>query len=208
VLAAVVAAAGGGAAVLTGGDEVPDTVQALARVPGVAGALQLDPASLQLPIREVSLANRSGTEVGWEAGTDVAWLHVTPPEGRLAPGTSQVLRLDGEAPEGEVRASVRVSGDDGSAAAVRVGGTVERPPDLGASADGCTVTAVVEDESDVVLTLHWRWAGGEQASSMVVADTRHIAELPEGTPLAWWVSARDGRGNQARTTDVTIAGGC
>jgi hypothetical protein len=183
-------------------------VQALVRVPGEAGALQLLPASLQLPVREVSLANRSGAEVHWEAGTDAAWLDVTPAEGQLGPGTTQVLQLDGDAPEGEVRASVRVSGDDGSAAAVQVGGTVERPPDLGASADGCTVTAVVEDESDVVLTLHWRWGGGEQTSSMVVADTGHMAELPEGTPLTWWVSARDGRNNQARTIDVAIAEGC
>ncbi|MGH9281676.1 MAG: hypothetical protein ACRD0S_01935, partial [Acidimicrobiales bacterium] len=126
----------------------------------------------------------------------------------LEAGASQLLSLDGEAPEGEVRASVRVSGDDGSAAAVTLGGTVERPPDLGATADGCRVTAVAEDESDVALTLHWRWAGGEQTSSMVVDETGQIAELPEGTPLVWWVSARDGRGNQARTPDVAVAEGC
>ena len=207
-LAGVAALGAVGAIVLSGDGGGEDSVQALARVADATGALQLDPAQLQLPVREVSLANRSGTDVGWEAGTDVPWLDVTPAQGRLAPGRSQVLRLDGEAPEGEVRASVRVSGDDGSAAAVSVGGTVERPPDLGASADGCTVTAVVEDESDVVLLLHWRGPGGEQTSSMVAADNGHIAELPEGTPLTWWVSARDGRDNQARTTDVVVAEGC
>lgn len=185
------------------------SLQALTRLPLTAGSLQLVPATLGLPLGQVTLTNGSGAAVGWQATTDAPWLDVTPERGRLEPGGMQSLRLRGSPPEGEVRASLKVSGDDGSAAAAALAGTVERPPDLGASADGCRVTATAEDEGDVVVTLHWRSDDAERSTVMVRDDKGDVADLPmRAGPLTWWVSAVDGRGNQARTPDVALPAGC
>lgn len=201
-----------GIVVLTGGGDGGNregALQALTKVPVAPGSLQLVPATVQVGAVEVSLVNPGAAAVAWEAATDVPWLHVDPRAGRLAAGDTQVLRLRGEPPEGEVRASVIVSGEDGSAAAAVVEGTVERPPDLGASADGCRVTAVVEDEGEVSLTLHWRGRDGEGTSVMAGTADAMVAQLPAATgALTWWVTAVDGRGNQARTFDVALPGGC
>lgn len=215
------AAAGGVAVLAVGGvaatgvdarrhdDRRAASLHALTRLPAVAGSLQLTPAAVRLPARTVDLANRSGAEVVWEAATDAPWLDVAPERGRLAAGATQRLHFEAQPPEGEVRATVTVSGDDGSAASATVEGTVEQPPDLGASASGCRVTAVVEDEGEVALTLHWRSPAGEQTSLMSAAATGLVADLPAGAgPLTWWVSAIDGRGNQARTPDVALPAGC
>lgn len=82
--------------------------------------------------------------------------------------------------------------------------------DLGATADGCRVTADVEDEGEVALTLHWRISGAEQTAPMTPpADAKAFGTLPSVVvPVTWWVSAVDGRGNQARTPDATVAAGC
>ena len=192
-----------------GADEPDASVEALTRLPAAAGSFRLAPAVVQLPATEVSLLNGSDDSVAWEAATDAAWLHVTPARGRLAPGRVQVIHLLGEPPEGDVRATVRVEGDDGSATASVLEGTVERPPDLGASAAGCRITAVVEDEGDVVLTLHWRGPDGEHTTVMAVEVNGLVADLPQGqAPLTWWVRAVDGRDNQARTPDNPLPGGC
>ncbi|MGI8683897.1 MAG: hypothetical protein ACR2MO_02135 [Acidimicrobiales bacterium] len=213
VAVVVVALAGAMALVTTaGGDDGSrrESLLALTRLPSEAGSLQLLPSEVAPADREVSLANRSGAAVAWEAAGDAPWLEVTPPSGRLEAGAQQVLVLRGSPPEGDVRASVRVTGDDGSATMAAVAGTVEHPPDLGATADGCRVTADVEDEGDVILTLHWRVIGTEATSSMSTpADAKSFASLPPAVaPLTWWVSALDGRGNQARTPDVVVAAGC
>ncbi|MFP5376574.1 MAG: hypothetical protein ACLGIO_07325, partial [Acidimicrobiia bacterium] len=209
--AAVLAVAGMAAAATRGGGDgaAPGALAGLARLPAAPGALELLPAELALPADHVSLLNVSGAEVAWEASADAPWLRVDPPRGRLGPGREQVLRLSGSPPEGEVRTTVRVEGDDGSAAAATVTGTVEHPPDLGASARGCVVTAVVEDEAEVALSLHVRDAAGtETRTPMALAETAATGSLPPGRPLTWWVSAVDGRGNQARTADVAVPGGC
>lgn len=187
-----------------------ESLLALTKLPADAGALHLTPASLAPAASRISLANRSAADVAWEATADAPWLRVSPAAGRLAPGADQVLVLRGTPPEGDVRASVRVSGDDGSAAVATVSGTVEHPPDLGAAADGCVVTADVEDEGDVSLTLHWRVGGVERTAAMTApADAKALGSLPPGlAPLTWWVSAVDGRGNQARTPDVVVPTGC
>ena len=210
-VAALVVAGLIGVAVLSAGDngDAAASVQALTRLPLAAGSLQLAPSDLEPSAGEVSLANASGAPVSWEAAADAPWLAVSPDAGRLEPGTEQVLRLEGSPPEGDVRASLRVTGDDGSTAMAAVAGTVERPPDLGAVADGCTVTADVEDEGDVALTLHWRDAAGDHSASMSApAEGKSTGGLPPATPLTWWVNAVDGRGNQARTADVQLSGGC
>ncbi|HVM02441.1 MAG TPA: hypothetical protein VM263_07195 [Acidimicrobiales bacterium] len=209
--AAVLAVAGMAAAATRGGGDgaAPGALAGLARLPAAPGALELLPAELALPADQVSLLNVSGAEVAWEASADAPWLRVDPPRGRLGPRREQVLRLSGSPPEGEVRTTVRVEGDDGSAAAATLTGTVEHPPDLEASARGCVVTAVVEDEAEVALSLHVRDAAGtETRTPMALAETAAAGSLPPGRPLTWWVSAVDGRGNQARTPDVAVPGGC
>ncbi len=210
----VVVALGGAAALVTvaGGDDGgrEKSLMALTRLPSDTGSLQLVPAEVPPAAGQVALTNRSGAAVAWEATGDAPWLEVTPPSGQLEPGAEQVLVLRGSPPEGDVLASVRVTGDDGSAAMTAVAGTVEHPPDLGATADGCRVTADVEDEGDVVLTLHWRVNGTEATGSMSApVDAKSTATMPPAlAPVTWWVSAVDGRGNQARTPDVVVATPC
>ncbi|HVM06148.1 MAG TPA: hypothetical protein VM242_13360 [Acidimicrobiales bacterium] len=192
-----------------GSRDSPPSLAALGRVPAMTGALELLPGELDLSAGEVSLLNTSAEDVAWEARADAPWLRVDPPAGRLGARREQVLRLSGSPPEGEVRTVVRVEGHDGSAAAVTLTGTVEHPPDLGASAAGCRVSAVVEDEAEVALTLHARDAAGvESRLPMTLTYMEATADLPAGRPLTWWVSAVDGRGNQARTPDVALPQGC
>ena len=191
------------------GDDRPESLAALGQLPSSPGALELLPTELELEAGRVSLLNTSGEAVAWEAGGDAAWLQVEPASGRLGPRREQVLRFSGTPPEGEIRTTLRVEGDDGSAAATTLTGTVEHPPDLGASAQGCRVSAVVEDEAEVALTLHTRdTAGAETRVAMTLTEMEAVADLPPGRPLTWWVSAIDGRGNQARTPDVALPAGC
>lgn len=189
-----------------------ESVEALTRLPVAGAALQVVPATLDLSAGEVVLVNAAGRTIAWEATTDAPWLEVVPSRGRLAAGQRRPLRVRslGTAPEGEVRAAVRVSGDDGSAAAAVLSGTVEHPPELGATADGCRVTAVSEDEGEVVVTLHWLDRSGNQTTApMTPAGGGVVGSLPPGDgPLTWWVAGVDGRGNQARTADVAVPTGC
>lgn len=210
--AAVVAGAGVVAAVAEArrDDRRTSALAALTRLPIDASALQLVPSTIDVATRQVSLTNTSGVTVGWELATDAPWLEAVPASGRLGPGETTVLRLDGSPPEGEVRAWVRVTGEDGSASAAALAGTVEHPPDLGADAEACVVRATVEDEGEVVVVLHWRdGAGVERTTGMAESDPGLQAALPPGVaPITWWVSAVDGRGNQARTPDRVLPGGC
>ena len=212
-VAAVAIVAGGATAVTrAGGDDGPasPSARALTMLPDARSSLELLPSELDLTSEEVSLLNTSEADVAWEADADAPWLEVVPASGRLGAGREQVLRLNGSPPEGEVRTRVRVAGEDGSAAAATLAGTVEHPPDLGASAVGCRVTAMVEDETEVTLVLYTRdGAGTESHRPMVVHDGGWRADLPAGRrPLTWWVGAVDGRGNQARTADVILPNGC
>ncbi|HEX2699222.1 MAG TPA: hypothetical protein VHM89_03335 [Acidimicrobiales bacterium] len=213
-LAAVAMAVVGFAALVTSsgdsGDSRRDALLALTKLPVSSGSLGLVPTEVDPSARQLEIVNTSRAVVRWEAAADAPWLEVVPAAGRLQPGAKEVMALRGFPPEGEVRASVRVTGDDGSAAMAAVTGTVEHPPDLGAAADGCTVTADVEDESDVVLTLHWRVGGADTATPMSPpVDAKSTGSLPAAVaPLTWWVSAVDGRGNQARTPDALVTTAC
>lgn len=208
--AAAVAAVGATAFLVDrfGAGDTDPTVAVLSQAPLTASPLELAPATVELAAGRVDLVNRSDTPVRWEAAVDAAWLSVSPDEGRLPPGATQVLRLQGSPPEGEVRAAVRVSAGDGSAVAATLVGTAEHPPDLDALVDGCEVQAAVEDEGDVTVTLHWRDAAGAvRTTAMPVGETGARAPLPSGVgPGTWWVSAVDGRGNQARTPDTPSPG--
>ena len=211
--ASVVVVALGGAALATvrAGDsgDRDASLAALGNLPSTPGALELLPVELELGAGRASLVNTSAKDVGWEAGADADWLEVEPRSGRLGPRREQVLRFSGTPPEGDIRTTLRVEGDDGSAAAATLTGTVEHPPDLGAAADGCRVSAVVEDEAEVALTLHASDAAGTETRLPMALDGMHAtADLPPGRPLTWWVSAVDGRGNQARTPDMVLPQGC
>lgn len=211
---AAVAVAGVAGVVLEAGQGAErrrDSLQALTRLPADPVSLRLVPATLEPGDPEVTVTNASGAALRWEATADAAWLEVSPASGRLPAGATQVLRLRASPPEGEVRASVRVGGEDGSTAVATVAGTVEHPPDLDAVAEGCRVTADVEDEGEVVLTLHWRAGSDPERTSAMspAADAKASGTLPSGpVPLTWWVSAVDGRGNQARTGDAALPAGC
>jgi hypothetical protein len=159
----------------------------------------------------LAIANRSSKPVDWTAQSDMPWLSISPASGRLAPKGSTIVTVTElrTAPEGSVRAEIRVSAGDGSTAASEMVGDLERPPDVSASATGCTVTADAEDASDVTaVVLHWRVGatGLELTRAMAESDQGYVAPLPGGPdPLTWWVTAADGRGNEARTPDATLA---
>lgn len=228
VSAALVIALAGGilAAALRDDGEKGATVEALTRVPAGGSALVASPSTVDgvrpSPIR---LTNEGGGRVSWEAVADTPWLSVTPASGRLSPGETQTLtlRVSGDAPEGQLRGAVQISGRDGSATTIRLEADVERPPDVAATVDACTVSAVVEDEGEVgPVELHWyeptETAVG-RAGSPQGRTTERIATLTEEpagfrgrlpaspVPLTWWVTAADARGNRARTADAVLPPG-
>jgi hypothetical protein len=186
-------------------------VEALTRVPDAGSALAVDPASLDgTTPPPVILANRADRAIEWTASPDVPWLRVVPAEGTLRPGSRAQLRLGvtAEAPEGDVRGAVRISGTDGSTTMVRLAATVERPPEVAAAAQGCDVTATVDDDGEVrAVELHWREAGGaERVVALPSTDAVYAGRLPNGlAAMVWWVTASDARGNTARTPDENVA---
>jgi hypothetical protein len=112
-----------------------------------------------------------------------------------------------------VRGSVQITGRDGSATVVRLAATIERPPDVAATAEGCDVQAVVEDEGEVrAVQLHWYdppatpgARGDERIEPMAAGAAAYLAKLPGGAvPITWWVTATDARGNGARTADAVL----
>jgi hypothetical protein len=232
--ALVVARAGGAAAAaLRHDDGGAQAVRALTRVPIDGSVLVASPTAVAGPRpRPVRLTNRAERALAWTAVPDAAWLTVSPSEGRLDPGASAVLtlRLVDDAPEGALRGAVQISGDDGSAAMVRIEADVEHPPDVAATLDGCTVAAVVEDEGEVAsVELHWYEpvdAGAvgagtgsgrttsaqgrveERIAAMTATTDGYSARLPSlPSSVPWWVVAADARGNRARTADQVLSPG-
>ncbi|HUP87027.1 MAG TPA: hypothetical protein VM143_15340 [Acidimicrobiales bacterium] len=212
--ALLIATAGGGIAAALRHDTHDDRqVEALTRVPVAGSALSVDPPSLDgTTPPPVVLANRADRAVEWAAEADVAWLRVTPSEGTLEPGAKTALRIGvtPEAPEGDVHGSVRVTGTDGSITVVRLAATVERPPNVAATALGCEVAATVDDDGEVrAVELHWRETGGsERVVALPADDAMYSGVLPNATaPMTWWVTASDARGNAARTPDENLSPG-
>ncbi len=211
-----VAALAAGAA-LVGRDRGPDNaVTTLTKVPAAGSALRVDPEAVAgVAPSPVRLTNRAARPVTWDATTDATWLSVSPAAGHLEPGETAVLRVTiaTDAPEGDLRGSVQVSGRDGSASVVRVAASIDHPPDVAAATSGCVVTAIVEDESEVAgVALHWlhpppipRGQSAEHTDAMGVTTAGYVGNLPaELGPLTWWVSAADARGNRSRTTNETL----
>jgi len=188
-------------------------IEALTKIPPAGSSLVLSPTTLAPGTGHLAIANRSSKPVDWTAQSDMPWLSLSPASGRLEAKASAIVTVTElrTAPEGSVRAEIRVSAGDGSTAAAEMAGDLERPPDLSASADGCTVTAAAEDASDVTaVVLHWRDGanGVELTRAMAESDQGYVAPLPGGPdPLTWWVTATDGRANEARTPDATLAPG-
>ena len=186
-------------------------VEALTRVPDTGSALTVAPAAIEgtLP-PPVELTNRSDVAVEWEAEADVTWLRIEPADGALEPGATTELRVavTSSAPEGPARAAVRISGADGSAAVVRLSTTVERPPEVAATATGCDISVTVEDEGEVrAVELHWIGGGApERVIPLPAGDTGYTGRLANSpTAVTWWVTASDARGNLARTPDENVA---
>ncbi len=181
-----------------------DPVTTMTAAPGSASSLVAVPDRLSGAISSpISLRNLSVDTLSWTARAK-DFLTVEPASGKLAPGTRErvTVGLGRNAPEGEMRATVTFSGDDGSSAAVQVESTVERAPDIDARAQECAVTAAVEDESELSsVLLHWHSDGTESNVAMIEGDDAvWTGELPEAAvEVEWWVSATDRRGNHAAT---------
>ncbi len=203
VVVVVAVALGAGVVSAARRNEPPvQSVAALTSVPEAGSALTVSPSVVEGPLAPpIALSNTSGREVHWQADADVDWLQVAPAGGTLEAGETSTLRLSiaADAPEGDVRGAVRITGAEGSVTLVRLMTTVERPPDVAATADGCAVTVTVEDEGQVrAVELH------EGASTTPLPPTSggyagRLRNTP--TPTFWWVTAVDARGNETRTPD-------
>lgn len=196
------------------------SLEALTMVPAGGNSLVVSPSKVEgLNPPPVVLSNRSERDLRWEALSDAAWLRVLPADGRLPPGGTSTLQLaiSPDAPEGELKASVRITGVDGSVGVVRVASTVERPPDVAASVDGCVVVASVEDEGQIrAVELHRGEATDAtssvpgDASTMDPTSGGYAARVRSGpVPMVWWVTAVDARGNRSSTSPSSLpVGAC
>ena len=186
-------------------------VAALTKVAS-AGALQLSPTVVRAESGALLLRNLSTHTITWQASAGASWVTLRPTSGRLAAGAvvEIVTQVTATAPEGDLRSTVTAIGDDGSATGAVVETTVEHPPTLAASIEGCSVTATAEDQGSVTsVLLHWHEAGARPA------DERSVAMVPGGPPgsftgavaatsTSWWVTAVDDRGNRALTQEEPV----
>ena len=202
-----------------------ERVEALTARPAGQGALVLSSSTFDATTHSVTLTNRSGRSVRWEAAATVPWLRTAPPAGELGAGQSVEVRLvlTEAAPEGEISGTLSFSAPDGSTASMAGAGTIERAPDVAAHREGCEVMATAEDEGRVAaVVLHWRVgppgsaeatdemqpagpAAGSGAGSASASDSGYHGALPP-TATAWWVTAADGRGNVSHTPEEAVAG--
>ena len=201
----VVAAVATGVVVVTRPDGNDGQLAVLTRVPA-RNALAAVPDEVR-PGQVFLLESTVDHAVRWHVRAPVAWVRVEPSSGTLTPRhTSEIEVTLGEgAPEGELHADLAVSGDDGSTVLVHLRGSVEHPPTVAATADGCTVTAQVEDESEIG-SVELRWSpgvDGESGRPMPAVASGYRATLPP-TAATWWVTAVDGRGNRARSPEQPV----
>lgn len=212
-IAVVLATAGGVVAAALRENDADDRrqVEALTRVPEAGSTLTVDPAAIEgnRP-PPVVLANGSEAAVEWTAEADVAWLQTVPAHGALEPGARIELQVGvtAEAPEGAARGAVRISATDGSATVVRLSTTVERPPEVAATATGCDISVTVEDEGEVrAVELHWiDGPATERVVPLPAGEAAYTGRLANSAaPIVWWVTASDARGNLARTPDENVA---
>ncbi|HEX7165397.1 MAG TPA: hypothetical protein VF230_00315 [Acidimicrobiales bacterium] len=216
VAAAFVLAISGGLVVAARDRDTTTRVEALTKVPAAGAALDVAPSVVDVaPRSSVRLRNVSDAPVDWSALPDQPWLEVSPPRGRLAGGTTEeiVVSVRRTAPEGQVRAAVTFESADGSIAVVRVETTVSRNPDVAASAEGCAVTATVQDDNELAaVALHWfERVGTERVERQALmaeaaAEGAFAGSLPPtAASQEWWVTATDALGNTGRTPAQTLA---
>lgn len=160
----------------------------------------------------IRLENRTGRAVSYRAAMSSQWASVSPRTGRLRSGASVVLvvRALETAPEGVSRTTLTVTTSAGGVTTAEIGWTLENPPDLSAVADGCAVDVHVVEEGELAsLVLHWRDSTEHEQPITPSADGYRVELKPEGQDITYWVTAVDGRGNQARTADQVIpVGAC
>ncbi|MDQ1403204.1 MAG: Viral domain, partial [Actinomycetota bacterium] len=185
-------------------------INALTKVPGAGSALTLSPASVKPTDATITLTNSRATPLSWKAVADVPWIDLSPSTGRIDQAGSVVIgvKLLPSSPEGNVHATITVTGNDGSAAATEVVGMVERPPQVSAVIAQCKVTAATNEPASVV-ELHWRGpTGPDVAAPMAPVGPTYVASIPDTpAPLTWWVQATDADGNPNRTPDRVLEPG-
>jgi hypothetical protein len=187
-------------------DSAPGALTRLTRV-SKSGALSIGVPAVAGQIASITLHNPTDNVVTYRATTSESWAEVTPPQGTIDPHATKtvVVRALDTAPEGDDRATVTVSTGSGASAAQEVRFTVERAPDLDATANGCTVAVnVVEEGKLTSLVLHWRDTADHEVDLTEGPNGFQAALAPNGVPVTYWVTAVDDRGNQARTADQTI----
>lgn len=204
----VVVLAGAGAAVALRDDGNSD-VDELTALPA-NNALQLGAPEVTDNIARIQLRNPSDRAISYQAAMSAEWADVSPRSGRI-PARGAVLvivhALD-TAPEGDVRSSLTITTSAGGAMTHEIAWTLERAPDLDATAQGCAVDVHVVEEGDLAsFVLHWH-DGVEHSVDITNGADGYQAQLtPEGRPITFWVTAVDARGNQSRTADQVIEPG-
>jgi hypothetical protein len=196
----------------TSRDRRKDRIAALTKVAPAGTSLQLSPAVVRAAAGALLLRNVANTAVEWRAAAGATWLAISPAAGRLVPGEVVELAtvVQTAAPEGQLRTSVTITGNDGSAAGAVVETTVEHAPTIAATIEGCRVNVDAEDESAVASALvHWRPASppGQERSVSMTNGPRAGTYLGDVSPgsRTWWVTAVDDRGNRAITPEQPVA---
>jgi hypothetical protein len=160
VMAVVAAVAVGGTAMANHlrRASAADRVQALTKLPAT-DALAVDRATISVPGGTFVLMNLSGRILHWRADSPVGWLSLDPGSGSLQPRGQTRLRarLIGGPPGGPATVVVAITGDDGSATAVRATATTAGLPDIATSITQCVVTATAEAPQGIAeVVLHWQ----------------------------------------------------
>lgn len=187
-----------------------EQVAALTKV-SPASSLELFAPEVTNTVARFRLQNPTDFDITYRVTSSAAWASIEPVAGRIPSygnRTLVVTALDG-APEGDSRSQITVTPSRGAPITHEIKWTIERAPDVAATAQGCAVDVhVVEEGGLTSLVLHWR----DDAEHEIVLDPSLAegarAELrPEGQPITYWVTATDARGNQARTADQVIPPG-
>jgi hypothetical protein len=212
VVVAVIVAVTGGVIAASTDHRGAGRVDALTKIPAAGTTLDVTPSLLETSSPPaVVLRNLSDRALTWKATADAPWLSASPNAGRLNPGGFETisLSLSQSSPEGELRAAVTFTAQDGSTAITRLHTIVGRPPDVATTLNGCAITAAVVDESQIdSVVLHWREPLGgrvvDRSAVMGHSAAGYTATLPApAAGQAWWVTATDALGNTAHTTEQT-----
>jgi hypothetical protein len=189
-------------------DPAPSNVGSLTKLAKTT-ALVLSPPNVNGGVATIEVRNTTNKPVTFKATASEPWVKINASPAMIGARSALPITINvtDAAPEGQIRATVTITTDDGVTAAEEVDWTIERAPDLDASAVGCAVSVNVVEEGDLSsLVLHWRDLAGEHAVDITSASDGYKAELaPDGQDLVYWVTAVDARGNQSRTADQVIA---